>query len=34
MDKNDDIQPMYKLSKDGYMLLVMSFIGKNERRMF
>lgn len=28
IDKNGDIQPMYKLSKDGYMLLVMSFTGK------
>lgn len=29
IDKNGDIQPMYKLSKDGYMLLVMSFTGKS-----
>ncbi|HEM6865074.1 MULTISPECIES: Rha family transcriptional regulator [Providencia] len=28
IDKNGDIQPMYKLSKDGYMLLVMGFTGK------
>ncbi|HHR6399572.1 TPA: Rha family transcriptional regulator [Providencia alcalifaciens] len=28
IDKNGDIKPMYKLSKDGYMLLVMSFTGK------
>ncbi|MBA5809879.1 hypothetical protein F9883_18645 [Morganella morganii] len=34
IDKNCDIQPMYKLSKDGCMLLVMSFTGKNERRTF
>lgn len=29
IDKNGDIKPMYKLSKDGYMLLVMSFTGKS-----
>lgn len=29
IDKNCDIKPMYKLSKDGYMLLVMSFTGKS-----
>lgn len=28
IDKNGDIQPMYRLTKDGYILVVMSFTGK------
>ncbi len=28
IDKNGDVQPMFKLTKDGYMLVVMGFTGK------
>lgn len=28
IDKNGDVQPMFRLTKDGYMLVVMGFTGK------
>ncbi|MEC4924076.1 Rha family transcriptional regulator [Escherichia coli] len=33
IDKNGDIQPMFNMTKDGYMLVVMGFTGKAAMKM-
>ncbi|ECA2179365.1 Rha family transcriptional regulator, partial [Salmonella enterica subsp. enterica serovar Kisangani] len=33
IDKNGDIQPMFNMTKDGYMLVVMGFTGKTAMKI-